>query len=419
MLKVVETFSGIGSQSKALEKLGIKFEILAIVEWDINAIYAYDIIHHGKQNLSPYNNFDKTELIEKLMWYTLSSDGKKPINDRSLKMMSSDALRRILCAIERSKNLVNIVDVKGKSLPDEIDLLTYSFPCQDLSVCGAWHGNMSGIDRNANNRSGMLWEVERIIKERVELNMRLPRFLLMENVSNILSPTHKDNFKEWTDYLENIGYINKIYTLNATDFGIPQKRVRTYMLSVFSDDIYESELINKYLIDNDLEKSKSMKMRPLSDFLRTDYDSNTIYRDEADWAQRNDTPSRRKIFDENEILFDGEKTIKVKIKTLTTKQDRNPTSGLIVYDSGNVGKANYRNLTPRECFLLMGFEERDYQKLMDNNFKVNHSRDFLTREKLEKMAGNSIVVNVLESIFKQVDEINNSILCKTKLLVNL
>jgi DNA (cytosine-5)-methyltransferase 1 len=75
---------------------------------------------------------------------------------------------------------------------------------------------MDGIDRNAHNRSGMLWEVERILKERVEEKLNLPKFLLMENVSNIQNNRNKKNFEEWKKYLDEIGYYNKVYTLNST-----------------------------------------------------------------------------------------------------------------------------------------------------------------------------------------------------------
>ena len=78
-------------------------------------------------------------------------------------------------------------------MPDDTDILTYSFPCQDLSIARAWHGSSGGIDRNANNRSSMLWQIERILKERKDKKLRLPRFLLMENVRNIQSKKHKDN----------------------------------------------------------------------------------------------------------------------------------------------------------------------------------------------------------------------------------
>ena len=103
----------------------------------------------------------------------------------------------------------------------------------------------------------MLWEVERILKERVESKLELPKFLLMENVSAILTSRHKANFDEWTGYLNEIGYTNHIYTLNASDFGIPQKRVRTYMISVLTnnDKIKENQVKN-YFEKHDLANPK-------------------------------------------------------------------------------------------------------------------------------------------------------------------
>lgn len=412
MLKVVETFSGIGSQAKALRKSEIQFEVVNTVEWDINATYAYDIIHNGPQDISNYIGMGKEELVDRLLQNTISNDGKKPISRSSLKMMSADALRRFLAAIVRTKNLVNIIDVKAEDLPNNIDLLTYSFPCQDLSICGSWHGNMSGIDRTANNRSGMLWEVERILKEYVEIGKRLPNFLLMENVSNILSKNHRDNFNEWETYLHDIGYINQIYTLDASNFGIPQRRKRTYMLSVYMKNSQKTDQIKKYFDENNLEKLQNVhpkKLLPLNDFFRTDY-KNPQYKYEADISNPNYTESRRRIHNENPEIYDGEKATCSIINTITTKQDRNPNSGLLMYKGKNPQKSPYRNLTPRECFLLMGFEEKDYQALIDNDFNKKGNQRFVSREKMIKMAGNSIVVNVLEAVFKQIAFINENII---------
>ena len=81
-----------------------------------------------------------------------------------------------------------------------------------------------------------------------------------------------------------------------------------------------------------------------------------------------------------------------------------------MYDSKRSGKSNFRYLTPRECFMLMGFDEEDFQKVLDNDFMVTNNRNFFTNGKLYKLAGNSIVVNVLEAIFKQIDYINRYIL---------
>jgi DNA (cytosine-5)-methyltransferase 1 len=409
MLNVIETFSGIGSQAKALKNIKAKYDIVATVEWDLNAVYAYDIIHNGRQDLSKYMHINKEQLIDKLMNFTISNNGKTPIGDNTLKLMSADALRRFYAAIERTKNHVSITDVQANNLPDKVDVLTYSFPCQDLSICGSWHGNMSGIDRNAHNRSGMLWEVERILKEYVKVGKKLPTFLLMENVSNILSETHRHNFDEWKSYLESIGYTNKVYTLNAINFGIPQKRIRTYMLSIHTKDIVQKELIDHYLEENDLEIMEPKILQPLEKFLRTDY---TIekYKYEAEISNPNFTPSRKKIYMENDIIFDGINTKIDAVNTITTKQDRNPNSGLVIYTGNNEQKSPYRNLTPRECFLLMGFEEADFQALLDNDFEIKRGKNFFTREKLIKMAGNSIVVDVLEVLFEQIIYIKDYIL---------
>ena len=84
MLKVVETFSGIGSQAKALKNIGIDYEITCTVDWDINAMIAYDLIHNGTQDLNTYKNMTKQDLVQSLSKYTLSLDGKKPATHKNI-----------------------------------------------------------------------------------------------------------------------------------------------------------------------------------------------------------------------------------------------------------------------------------------------------------------------------------------------
>jgi DNA (cytosine-5)-methyltransferase 1 len=406
MLKVVEAFSGIGSQAKALKRIKADFEVVATVEWDINAVYAYDLIHNGPQDESLFVNLNKEDLISKLSKYTISFNGKVPMSTGSYKFMTEDLLRRFYRALKRTKNLVSITDVSGDDIPSGVDLLTYSFPCQDLSICGFWHGNMTGIDKQYKNRSNMLWEIERILLEMKVIGKELPRFLLMENVTNIRAKMHEENFNEWTSMLEDLGYTNKIYTLNAKDFGIPQSRKRAFMISVKTDSRSElKSLVQNYFKDNNLENKELRPLQHLSKFLRTDY-SDLRYKFEADYSNPNDTPSRKKILDNNIFILDEEGNHAQFVGTITTKQDRNPNSGLISYLSDAKGKASYRNLTPRECFLLMGFDEEDYQILMDSNVDFKKNTKVFTREKLIKLAGNSIVVNILEDIFKQIIEVD-------------
>lgn len=409
MLKIVEAFSGIGSQHQALKNINSEIEVAAIIEWDVNAVYAYDIIHNGKQNLSEFPEYTKSEAIELLLNLGVSTDGKEPANAAMLRTLSADTLRRFLYAIKRTKNLVNITKVHANDLPAKIDLLTYSFPCQDLSICGSWHGNMSGISKEVKNRSGMLWEVERILKEYMNERKKLPKFLLMENVSNILSRLHHDNFSEWQKTLNDMGYINQVYTLNSFDFGVPQQRIRTFMLSVHSKDALKKEKLSAYFHDNNLEDAPPIPLRPLAGYLRTDY-TNRIYKAEAEQSNPFFTESRQRIFEDNDILFDGQAVLRNSIKTITTKQDRNPNSGLVAYASETPGKSPYRNLTPRECFLLMGFSEEAFNRLMAGNIETKKNQPIFSREKTIKLAGNSIVVDVLEHIFRQVEYIKHEIL---------
>jgi DNA (cytosine-5)-methyltransferase 1 len=410
MLKVIEAFSGIGSQYQAMKNIGCETEIAATIEWDMNAVYAYDIIHNGKQpNEIHFPDLNKKELVEKLVSLGISADGKEPANETGLRSISEDSLRKILYAIDRTHNLVDITKISASDLPNKIDILTYSFPCQDLSICGSWHGNMTGIDRTVKNRSGMLWEIERILLEFVQIKKTLPKFLLMENVSNILSRVHKENFLEWQRTLEEMGYYNQVYTLNAINFGIPQQRIRTFMLSVYCNSKKKRTLLKDYFESNNLEEKKVSFLPKLHNFLRTDY-TNEIYRQEADISNPNFTESRQKIYNDNDLIFNGKTTGFKSIKTITTKQDRNPNSGLISYESTSENKAPYRNLTPRECFLFMGFNEDAYDRLMENNIFLRKGRRIFSREKTIKLAGNSIVVPVLEEIFRQILYIKHEIL---------
>lgn len=414
MLRMIETFSGIGSQTQALKNIGLDHKVVAISEWDVNAMYAYDILHNGKQDLSAFRHYTKQDLIDELKEYTLSMDGKNPMSERAIFSLSILHLKAILCSIRNNNNLVDITKIHAQDLP-EADILTYSFPCQDLSISGYWHNRDSGgIDRDANNKSTLLWQVERILKEYVACERDLPSFLLMENVSNILSPRHIDNFLEWQAFLSSLGYINQVYTLDARNFGVPQSRIRTYMISVLATDAEKRREIEDYFVVNSLEHitCPETQRKSLADYLKVDY-SNDVYRAEAIESTPELTPSREKIFAENLILAEGNQVFEnLSARTVTTKQDRNPNSGVIAYGSATLTEKNpkYRNLTPRECFLLMGFSEEQFDRLTQENITVGRDRTILTVTKLVKMAGNSIVVQVLEAIFRQIRDLHENYL---------
>jgi len=407
-MNVVELFSGIGSQVKALKKVseayGFDIDVVKTCEWDIHAVIAYDLIHNGNTLLEKTRLMSKEQLISDLLPRNLSSDGKTPISPRTITSMNHDLLSALHTAIERTANLINVSDVNDTELPDNVDLLTYSFPCQDLSNVGAFHGYTRGIDRNAKTRSGLLWEVERILNERRASGRRLPRYLLLENVAALNSKRHQANFKSWQDSLESLGYVNHLYMMQAQSFGIPQNRTRLLMLSVQSDgNAKQHAYLQSYLEGHDFtEKTLRFGHRDseLKDFLRLDYD-NPILMEEAKSAQPNDTESRRKIWRDNLVVADKNGNITKRIGTLTTKQDRHPNSGNIYFQTGE-GKSDYRFLTPRECFLLMGFDEKDFEKLKKSDLRLDRGTVFFSRDKMYRLTGNSIVVNVLEAVFEIV-----------------
>ena len=404
---VVELFSGIGSQAKALKNIGTDISVLNTCEWNIHSCMAYEKIHISNAEQVMFDG-TKDELVELLLKAGVSNDGKETMNRLALQGIKEDALRAIYAAIVKTKNLVDISRVHGEDLDPFIDILTYSFPCQDLSFVGAFHGYQRGIDRDANNRSCLLWQVERILLERKDQDLYLPHFLIMENVPALNSSRHRKNFEEWQQQLVNLGYYNKQYVLNAKDFGIPQNRERLFMISVLTNgdaDIekdVEDYFSNHSLDTEEYRQELNIPERKLSEFLKTDY-SRSDYRDEAIESQPNDTVSRRKIWDENVQLTDTQGVVRddVVTSTLTTKQDRHPNSGNLWVDFNN-GKANFRYLTPRECMLLMGFSEEDYENIMHGNISIKANASMFTRDNMIKMAGNSIAVNVLEYIFRQI-----------------
>ena len=178
-IRLIELFGGIGSQAMALKRLGADFEHYKLVEFDKYAVASYNAIHG--------TNFDTKDITQ--------------IKGEDLE----------------------IVDVEHFTY-----LLTYSFPCQDLSVAG----KMKGMSKGSSTRSGLLWEVERLLNE-VE---HLPQVLLMENVTQVHGSDNIFDFKDWLAFLESKGYKNFYKDLNAKDFGIAQNRDRCFCVSLLEGD---------------------------------------------------------------------------------------------------------------------------------------------------------------------------------------
>ena len=217
-----------------------------------------------------------------------------------------------------------------------------------------------------------------------------------------IDPINKD---DWKGQLESLGYKNVIFKLDSLNLGIPQHRQRLIMLSVFVGKNGSTER-KKKIIDTYFANPKNnlndrrLPLKPLSSILKTDYSNATLF-EEAKLSQPNDTKSRLKIWNRNAKLLDQKGNCARNSATITTKQDRHPNSGNVYFDYHGNTKSKFRYLTPRECMLLMGFDDKDYESLIENNPDYSRST-FFARDKIYKLAGNSIVVNVLEQVFDAI-----------------
>lgn len=236
-IRLIEMFSGYGSQALALKYLGVEFEHWKICEWAVKSIQAYKDIHFTDDNTDYSQGMNESELMEYLYHKGISNDYNKPMTLQQIGRIYKKGMRKIYNNIQATHNLVNIQQVKGKDLEivdtDKYDyILTYSFPCQDLSLAGKGKG-MS----DTSTRSGMLWEVERILTECKELGT-MPQILLMENVPQVHGADNVKDFNKWQLRLEELGYKNYWQDLIATDYEIPQTRNRCFMLSILGDYSY-------------------------------------------------------------------------------------------------------------------------------------------------------------------------------------
>lgn len=262
-IRLIELFGGYGSQALALKYLGIDFEHWKLCEWAINSIDAYKSIHFPNDDTDYSEIWDKEELINYLYNKGISSNWNEPMKESSVRRKSEEDLRKIFNNCKATHNLINIQQVHAKDL--EIKerenynyIMTYSFPCQDLSLAGKG----AGMEKGSGTRSGMLWEVERILEECGE---ELPQLLLMENVPQVVGKKNKEDFDKWVSFLESKGYVNKWCMLNAKEVGypepIPQNRNRCFMVSVLNPkgeiifpEKSERKLTLKDLLESDVDE---------------------------------------------------------------------------------------------------------------------------------------------------------------------
>jgi DNA (cytosine-5)-methyltransferase 1 len=236
-IRLIELFSGIGAQAKALENLGANFESWRTCDWAVPSIHAYAAIHC--QDIPCPVDFSKIDLEARMHALVgVSANYNEPMTYAQITKKSEEWINSLLKSKRVSRNLINIMEVHADDL-GIIDLdkytyvTTYSFPCQDLSLAGHKKG-MSVSQAVGGTRSGLLWEVERILGECKELDC-LPQVLIMENVPEVVGVKNIKDFQKWRAKLESLGYSNYCEILNAKDYGIPQNRRRCFMVSILGE----------------------------------------------------------------------------------------------------------------------------------------------------------------------------------------
>lgn len=389
MLKVLSLFSGIGAFERALENLKIPHEVVNYCEIDKYASKAYSLLH----------------------------------------------------GISEEDNLVDVTKIDTSKLPKDIDLVTYGFPCQDISLAGKQRGLGHEGEKT---RSGLVWDAHKVIQD------TMPKVALCENVKNLTGKKFKAEFEAILANLEEIGYNNYWQVLNAKDYGVPQNRERVFIVSIRKDidkgsfsfpegvplelrlkDILDEEVEEKfYLSEANLKwlqehnerhqaKGTGFLWRPKTgDEIASTLRANGVFAptDNSIIVVGNLFPSGHeagRILDTNGIAPTVKEIhgtgITILLGNIYGDHCGTGFAGN-VYDKEGISPAlqtmqggnrqplitedvRIRKLTPSECFKLMGFTQADVQMLSAN--KISNTQ-------LYKMAGNSIVVDVLMAIFKEL-----------------
>lgn len=402
VIRVYETFAGIGAQHKAITNINKRqksFEVVQTSEWDARAVIAYAQIHNKvafEKKLKEVQKWDEEKINKYIFDRTFSLNSKVPGN---ILRKDLNFRQNLVAASFVNKNHPDITKVPGDQLKD-IDLLTYSFPCQGLSIANM--GRDQGIKEDAKSTSNLIWQIRRILLEANSKKIKLPKYLLMENVKNLLSKKHKADYDKWLDFLESLGYKTNTVVLNGFNHGSLQKRERVFALSILGSKTKWTDKEFAELISKKYSKKLSIdeRHRKYIEILN----SSDGEKDEIIDAIPRRTKSRIKMADENKDLFtrDWQKGMEWTFNTLTTKQDRHPNVGMIALPK-TMQKNNQlpkRFITYREAYQIMGFESEDFSRV-----KNKYKEGLITKEALYRQAGNSIVVDVLEDIFKLIADI--------------
>lgn len=257
----------------------------------------------------------------------------------------------------RDRNFGDICHIDWDKVPD-FDLFTYSFPCTDISTAG----KQAGLEKGSGTRSSLLWECEKAIEN------KMPKYLLMENVKALVSKKFINHFNEWVSYLQSIGYSNFWKLINAKDYGVPQNRERVFMISILG--------VNEYY---EFPRTFKLKKR-LKDVLENNIEDYYMKHPANKW-----------------ILSDkAKRTLKMRYASIDSDIAICVTArGFISWNCTYVTRkdGNITILTNKEVFRLMGISDYDIERIQASGISYSHQY---------YMAGNSIVVDVLFYIFKNL-----------------
>lgn len=255
-ITMIELFGGIGSQERAMRQLNVPFKVTHYCDLDKDATLSYAAMRYNlEEEMKSFEFPSKEEMIAKLQEKNIGLDfktGKQTINERT----NIDKLKLYYIANELTHNLGDISKVD--KLP-YADIVTYSFPCTDLSVAGKGEGMVNRCDAcgyswpidfsnaeealvcpncgttvSSSTRSGLLGQVQRLLGIAKE-NDTLPKYLLLENVKNLVGKKFKPQFDAWVKWLDSIGYNTSWKVLNAKNFEVPQNRERVFAISIRKD----------------------------------------------------------------------------------------------------------------------------------------------------------------------------------------
>lgn len=380
-IKLFEAFAGIGAQHKALKnisnEMGWNIQSVGIVEWFIPAIIAYQSIHYPDS----INKF-KNETFD--INITISNDSKKPTSQIWKKnKLTNSFLGHILNQSQKiAHNHFDITSLDWNDVPDDIDIFTYSFPCQDISN----QGKQKGFHKGSSTRSGLLWEIDRILLNMKKNGKKLPKYLLLENVRAIIQKKHIETFKQWLVDLEKYGYESKWYLLNAKDFGSPQNRERVFAISVLKEHKKNVNFSFPIFTQQVFKNEET----PIKSILNIKYPKDN-YLSSLEWKEPRITKNNIKKFELiNYTNFQSENyifDINYSGPTLTA-------SGAMSRIKLMLSNKNVRYMQPDEAIRYMGFDISDFNKL--------NKWDLISKSKIIYLAGNSISIEVLENIFRSL-----------------